>query len=161
MAWGFQPPPLDRIANLDHELKTGEIWNLSEDDLQVLRDGLLDYPDLAAALLSDTEIGVISAHRDGWVETPEVTIVRTTKSDGVKFLELDLQTPNKYLPVKVTIRTDTWKQKLHFDHQGLQFIELPPPTQSELITLDFKGKELRADPSILRTRVAFLKEKPQ
>jgi hypothetical protein len=38
------------------------------------------------------------------------------------------------------------------------FVPLPPVTGPELFTIDFKGKELRADPSILRTRVSFHEE---
>jgi hypothetical protein len=76
-AWGFQTPPLDRIWTLDHELKIGKTWHLSSADLEVLRQGLRDYPGLAEALLNDTEIGIVSAHRERWVETPEVTVVRT------------------------------------------------------------------------------------
>lgn len=160
LAWGFQTPALDRIWTLDHELKIGKIWNLSDQDLEVLRSGLREYPGLAEALLSDTQIGIVSAHRERWVETPEVTVVRTADSGAFKFLELDVQTPKEHLPLRVTIRGESWKHKLSLDESGPVYVPLPPVTGPELFTIDFKGKELRADPSILRTRVSFHEEAP-
>jgi hypothetical protein len=160
LAWGFTTPPLDRISVLDHQLKIGEVWELPEEDVELLQGALLQYKGLATALLSDAEVGVVSAQREGWIETPEVTIIRTNKSEEFKFIELDVQTPEKYLPIKVNARGASWKDKLHIDREGVYTLALPPTAQPELISLKLKGKDLRADPSVLGIRVSFRKEAP-
>jgi hypothetical protein len=155
LAWGFQSPDLDRIWTLDHELKIGRVWNLTDDDLALLRRGLKDYSGLGEALLSEGSIGIVSAQRDGWVETPEVTVVRTPGASALDTMEFDIQTPAKHLPMRITVRGENWKQKLQADRQGPLSMTLPPLSKSEIFTVDFKGKDLRADPSILRTRISF------
>ena len=159
LAWGFETPDLDRIWTLDHELKIGEMYKLDDADFALLSRGLKRHPGLAEALLSDTQIGIISAHRDGWVETPEVTVVRTAKASRFRFMRLDVETPQKHLPMRLTVRANGWKHKLQADRQGPLFVPLPPTTESEVFSVDFKGKDLRADPSILRTRITFHEER--
>jgi hypothetical protein len=161
LAWGFQTPSLDRIWTLDHELKIGRTWNLTDEDLAILRNALRDYPGLAEALLNDTQIGIVSAHRERWVETPEVTVIRTKEAGQYAFVELDVQTPRDHLPLNVTVKGETWKHKLSVAEHGPVFVPLPKVSEPELFTIDFKGKELRADPSILRTRVSFHEEAPE
>lgn len=158
LGWGFRAPELDRIWTLDHELKIGRVWNLSNDDKSVLRRGLIDYPGLAEALLSDTAVGIVSAHRDGWVETPEVTVVRLPTASTRYVMELDIQTPAKHLPMRITVKGDSWKQKLEATAPGPLLVSLPAAPNPEFFTVDFKGKDLRADPSILRTRITFREE---
>jgi hypothetical protein len=159
IAWGFDTPDLDRIWTLDHELKIGETWKLDDDDFALLTRSLKRHPGLAEALLSDTQIGIVSAHRDGWVETPEVTVIRTAVSSHFRFMRLDVETPERHLPMRLTVRADGWKHKLQADRRGPLFVPLPPKTESEVFTVDFKGKDLRADPSILRTRITFHEER--
>lgn len=159
-AWGFSTPPLDRIWVLDKELKIGEKWKLSKQDERLFRRQLDLYPELAESLLSETQIGVISAQREGWIETPEVTILRTPQAGEFKYLVLNVQTPPEHLPLKVTIKGREWKEKLHVDRHERRTVELPPSDTSELIVLELDGKKLRADSSVLGVHVSFAKEQP-
>ena len=79
-AWGLSTPPLDRVWQLHHQLKTGDLYALGRDDRELLEAAMARHPELAQALLSSGQIGIISAHRDGWIDTPEVSIVRTPRS---------------------------------------------------------------------------------
>jgi hypothetical protein len=155
-AWGLSTPPLDRVWQLHHELKIGRIYKLSKDDRRLLIDSMRQHPSLANALLDSGQVGIISAHRDGWIDTPHVTIVRTPRSPAALRLLLDIQTPPQYIPYELEIDGSGWERELSVQARGPLAVELPPPPAvPELITLKIKGDELRADPSSIAVRVSF------
>jgi hypothetical protein len=155
-AWGLSTPPLDRVWQLHHELKIGRIYKLSKDDRRLLIDSMRQHPSLANALLDSGQVGIISAHRDGWIDTPHVTIVRTPRSPAALRLLLDIQTPPQYVPYELEIDGSGWERELEVQARGPLAVELPPPPAvPELITLKIKGDELRADPSSIGVRVSF------
>lgn len=155
-AWGLSSPPLDRVWQLHHELKIGRVYDLSSDDGELLLSAMLRHPRLAAALLGSGEIGIISAHRDGWIDTPSVTIVRTPRSSAVTGLLLDIQTPPQHIPYDLELHGRGWQQKRRVGERGLLRLTLPPPTtEPELLTVRLAGKGLRADPSSLGVCVTF------
>jgi hypothetical protein len=155
-AWGLSTPPLDRVWQLHHELKIGRIYKLSKDDRRLLIDSMRQHPSLANALLDSGQVGIISAHRDGWIDTPHVTIVRTPRSPAALRLLLDIQTPPQYIPYEIEIDGSSWERDLEVQARGPLAVELPPPPAvPELITLKIKGDELRADPSSIGVRVSF------
>jgi hypothetical protein len=155
-AWGMSTPPLDRVWRLHHELKIGKIYKLEKEDRELLSAAMARHPALAAALLPKGQIGIISAHRDGWIDTPHVTIIRTPRSSATLRIVLDVQTPPQHIPFEIEIDGAGWEKKLVVQARGSLVIDLPaPPAQPELFTLKLKGKELRADPSSLGVRVTF------
>jgi hypothetical protein len=155
-AWGLGTPPLDRVWRLHHELKIGQIYDLSRDDRELLLSAMSRHSKLAAALLSSGEIGIISAHHDGWIDTPSVSIIRTPRSSAVTGILLDIQTPPQHIPYDLELQGLGWQQKRRVEERGLSRLELPPPSvQPELLTLTLVGKGLRADPSSLGVRVTF------
>jgi hypothetical protein len=155
-AWGLTTPPLDRVWQLHHGLKIGRIDKLSKDDRHLLLDAMREHPSLASALLDAGEAGIISAHRDGWIDTPHVTIVRTPRSPPSLRLLLDIQTPPQHIPYEIEIHGSGWKREVAVQARGRLSIELPPPPATpELITLELEGHELRADPSSIGVRVLF------
>jgi hypothetical protein len=155
-AWGLATPPLDRIWQLHHELKIGRVDKLSKDDRRLLLDSMREHPSLANALLDAGEAGIISAHRDGWIDTPHVTIVRTPRSPPALRLLLDIQTPLQHIPYEIEIDGSGWEREVAVQAHGRLSIELPPPPAApELITLELEGHELRADPSSIGVRVSF------
>jgi hypothetical protein len=155
-AWGLSTPPLDRIWRMHHELKIGRLWRLSRDDRQLLLSALAEHPPLAQALLDAGQAGIISANRDGWIDTPQVTILRTPRSPANLHLVLDIETPPQHIPYEVEIAGTDWERKLKVEAQGMLSIELPPPPRvPEMVTLVLKGDELRADPSSLGVRITF------
>ncbi len=155
LSWGFATPRLDRIWHLHHELKIGRVAKLTVEDKSLLRQALKDHPTLAAALLPRGDIGLISANREGWIETPEVTLVRTGDSTTQQ-LQMNVQTSPEHLPFKVRLSGENWEEKLDVAERRLYTIDLPPtPGHSELITLRVKGKRFRADPAILGIELHF------
>jgi hypothetical protein len=155
-AWGLATPPLDRVWQLHHELKIGRIYKLSKDDRGLLIASMRQHPALANALLGAGQVGIISAHSDGWIDTPHVTIVRTPRSPAALRLLLDIQTPPQYIPYEIEIDGSGWERELEVQVRGPLAVELPPPPAvPELITLKIKGDELRADPASIGVRVSF------
>jgi hypothetical protein len=155
-AWGLSTPPLDRVWQLHHELKIGRVFKLEKQDRQLLLSAMARHPALAAALLPSGQIGIISANRDGWIDTPHVTIVRTPRSTATSRIVLDIQTPPQHIPYEIEVDGTSWEQELTVQARGVMYIDLPPPPAvPELVTVKLKGDELRADPSSLGVRVTF------
>jgi hypothetical protein len=155
-AWGLSTPPLDRVWQLHHELKIGRVYKLSKDDRQLLTAAMQRHPSLAAALLDSGQAGIISAHRDGWIDTPYVTLVRTPRSPASLRLTFDVQTPPQYIPYNIEIDGAGWERKLEVDARGALVAELPPPpAEPELIVIKIKGDELRADPASIGVRITL------
>jgi hypothetical protein len=155
-AWGLGTPPLDRVWQLHHELKIGRIYKLSKEDRSLLLDAMLRHPALAPALLDAGQAGIISANRDGWIDTPHVTIIRTPRSPAALKLVLEIQTPQQHIPYEIEIDGSGWERELNVESRGVLTLELPPPPPvPELVTVKIKGDELRADPSSIGVRVTF------
>lgn len=155
-AWGLGTPPLDRVWRLRHELKIGRVYNLDKDDRELLLSAMDRHPELAAALLPSGQIGIISAHRDGWIDTPLVTIVRTPRSGSTLRIILNVQTPPQHIPYDLELSGSGWDRELKVEARGVLAIDLPPPAEKpELVTLKLKGSRFRADPSSLGVRVTF------
>jgi hypothetical protein len=155
-AWGLSPPPLDRVWQLHHELKIGRVYELEKEDLELLRSSMARYPALAAALLPRGQIGIVSANRDGWIDTPVITIIRTPRSGSTRRIVFDVQTPAAYIPYEIRVDGSNWQKKLTVSARGTLSLDLPPaPSQPEILTLKLKGEQLRADPSSLGVRVSF------
>ena len=155
LAWGMSTPPLDRVWQLHHELKIGKEKKLKKRDREILEAAMERYPDLASALLPGGQIGMISAHRDGWIDTPHVIIVRTPASDA-QAVVLEVQTPAQNIPFSVELAGSGWKRKVRVERRGRLEIPLPePPEHAELLTLSLSGKGLKDDPSSIAVRVTF------
>lgn len=158
LAWGFTTPRLDRVWRLHHELKIGDATKLKDDDKAVLEDALRDYPTLAKALISRGDIGVVSANRDGWIETPFVTMVRTGDAKTRELL-LNVETSPEHLPFKVEFEGANWSSELEITERKEYRVELPAPTgTAELVTANVKGKRFKADPAILGIQFHFANE---
>ena len=169
-AWGLSTPPLDRVWQLHHELKIGRLFKLSKEDRQLLTSAMQRHPSLAAAMLDSGQAGIISAHRDGWIDTPYVTmpqrpsrlkptyvtLIRTPRSPASLRLLFDVQTPLPYIPYDIEIDGAGWERKVAVEARGKLVVELPaPPPQPELIIIKIKGDELRADPASIGVRLSF------
>jgi hypothetical protein len=155
-AWGLSTPPLDRVWQLHHELKIGRLFKLSKEDRQLLTSAMQRHPSLAAAMLDSGQAGIISAHRDGWIDTPYVTLIRTPRSPASLRLLFDVQTPLPYIPYDIEIDGAGWERKVAVEARGKLVVELPaPPPEPELIIVKIKGDELRADPASIGVRLSF------
>jgi hypothetical protein len=155
-AWGLTTPALDRVWQLHHQLKTGELYALSRPDRELLVSALARHDALAEALLPAGQIGIISAQRDGWIDTPQVTIVRTPRATATQRIVLEIQTPPEHIPYHVTLEGPDWSRQVEVQARGTLAIDLPAPTSMpELLSLKLEGAGLRADPSSLGVRVTF------
>jgi hypothetical protein len=155
-AWGLTTPPLDRVWQLHHQLKTGDVYALTSSDRELLVSTMARHPALAEALLSAGHIGIISAQRAGWIDTPEVTIIRTPRALSTERILLEIQTPPEHIPYRVTLTGPGWQRELAVRARGTLALDLPPPTASpELLSLKLEGTGLRADPSSIAVRVSF------
>ena len=158
LAWGFATPALDRVWTLHHELKIGKLGAPSGADRKLLQAALQRHADLAHALLPEGEIGLLSDHNDGWIATPEATIVRTPAAHE-RVIKLDVETPRDLLPFTVDVRGDGWRKSAKVTQHGSYELALPAaPAQPELILVRLRGRDLRDDPSVLGVRISFAKE---
>ena len=155
-AWGLTTPALDRVWQLHHQLKTGTAYALTGGDRELLSSALERHPALAEALLPAGQIGIISAQRDGWVDTPEVTILRTPRATLTQRILLEVQTPPQHLPLRATLAGPGWQRALDVQARGTMALELPAPGAApELLSLKLEGAGLRADSSSIAVRVTF------
>lgn len=155
LAWGLSTPALDRIWTLHHELKVGRRGAPKDGELPALRAALERYPSLPSALLQEGEIGLISAHREGWLETPEATVLRTAKARE-RLMRIEIGTPLDLLPFAIDVEGEGFEQRVQAEDHGVLEVQLPAAQgRAELIVLRLRGKKLRADPSVLNVRVTF------
>ncbi len=155
-AWGLSTPDLDRAWILHHELKAGHLGAPHGKDRELLTRAMSRHEELAHALLSEGEIGLISSHSEGWLTTTEATIVRTPKADA-RYLALEVATPREHFPIAVDVQGHGWSKHLAVDSQGVHRIELPAlHGASELIVVRLADGAPR-DPSAIGVRVYFEK----
>src|SRR5690606_21036965 len=156
LAWGLSKPPLEREWELHHELKIGLVGKLAAKDHELLNAALLRHADLADALLSEGNIGVVSAHSQGWLETPQATIIRAASAPHPCELRLETRIPDELLPLRVKLRGEGWQHRLDIRNQGVTKYTLPKaPPGAEIITLEAKTKEREQDIVTLGIRVGF------
>ncbi len=158
--WGLSTPDLDRVWTLHHELKIGRIGRLKEPDREMLLRAIERHPPLGAAMLADRDaergIGVISAHSEGWIATPDVTVLRTANAKEHRILVVDVQTPEQLMPFSIAFGGTGWKKTISVKGRGPKRVALPQaPEVAEIVTIRLKGRGLRADPSLLSTRLSF------
>lgn len=155
-AWGLSNPALDRAWALQHELKIGKVGRLSTAERTLFERCLSRYPKMVLDLLDGSEIGILSANRDGWISTPTATLLRTPKSGQWHELVLDIQTPSDLIPYAVVVRGRGWEKRLPVTRQGVIRVELPPaPAEPELFEVRLRGKKFEPDPSLLGVRIGF------
>ncbi len=161
--WGLSTPPLDRVWTLHHLLKIGSMDQLAQDDRVLLSEAMKRHKPLTRALLDGAPIGIISAHVDGWITTPNAVILRTAEAKGYDKLQLDVQTPQDLLPLTINVQgSSSWDREITVERQGPASLELPgSPGRPEIFELSVRGKGLAADPSVLGIRVRFPQADPR
>ena len=154
--WGFFTPDLDRVWTLHHVLKTGDMTRLEPDDKKLLKDAMHRHERLTTALLGGDDIGIISAHTEGWIATQCVTILRTTKSKKFRTIFIDAQTPKDLLPFSIRIEGGSWKEKLDIEEHGRYQVSIPEIAGvPEIIEIKLKGRDFGADPSAIGIHMGF------
>lgn len=155
LTWAFSTPRLDRIWTLHHELKIGKISKLKADDRQLLTEAMIDHPTLGHALIKRGDIGVVSANRDGWIEHPFATLVRTSNAKTAAIL-VNVETSPEHLPFSIEFESGPWEYNLQVTERKEYRVELPQTDGApEIITVEVKGKRFKADPAILGLQLHF------
>lgn len=155
LAWASLTPRLDRIWTLHHELKIGKISKLKADDRELLTEAMIDHPTLGKALIARGDIGLVSANREGWIEDPFATLVRTADAKTTTIL-INVETSPEHLPFSIKFEDSSWKHTLEVTERKEYRVELPPATnQPEVLTVEVKGKRFKADPAILGLQIHF------
>jgi hypothetical protein len=155
VAWGLSEPPLDRVWTLHHELKIGTRGAPKREDLPTIRAALRRHPTLGRALLHEGSIGLLSAHDDGWLDTPTATVLRLAGTE-TRAMRIEIGTPEDLLPFDIEVEGDGFQHALTAREHGVLVVVLPAASDhDELFTVHLKGRKLRADPSMLNVRVTF------
>lgn len=157
LTWGFQQPPLDRVWELHHELKIGALGKLGAEDRSLLQAAMARYPALASALLAQGEaIGLLSANSQGWLETPDATVLRTSLAGAACVMVLDVKIPSHALPLEIEVEGANWQRELDIAKQGTRRLPLPRLAEgAEIITLAVVSKASRDEVATLGVHVGF------
>lgn len=100
-AWGWRTPDLDRVLQMQLEMRLGERDRLDKDERQLLQETMWDYPALANNMLDDARYGLVSAHIDGVVDLGYAYAVRQD-GDTPGLLAVESPTGQK---LKLELRT--------------------------------------------------------
>lgn len=152
-AWGARMPELERVWRIQLGLEAGKRKALSASERAAFSDAIRRHPDLADGMLGARDIGIISAHRDGLIETNYVYLIRK-KSSPKYVLELTATDARGTKPIEVEVRTSSAEKKGTVA-SGAPFVwELPdegPFPDLIEVRLDAKGKRDR-HAIVVRTR---------
>jgi hypothetical protein len=142
-------------------MKIGEMYRLEQDDRQLLERAMAAHEDLTRDLLDGHDLGLISGQLDGWIATPVATMLRTGDSGEIRALQIDVQSHDDVLPLKIVVRGNGWKVKREVEERGRVEIPLPEPANGpEIIEVKLKGKQLVADSSVIGVRVTWQEGAP-
>lgn len=75
VAWGAATPPLDRVAALELQLELGRRGPLTSGERRLIEEAFCRHPEIAADWLDGATRGLVSAHRDGWLEADYAYVV--------------------------------------------------------------------------------------
>jgi hypothetical protein len=81
LVWGLREPELDRAGRILRDLELGRTGRPAPSDLAFLSRTLERPPGLAQALLGGGTVAILSASRDGWIET-EHAVLLVAPGDG-------------------------------------------------------------------------------
>jgi len=153
-AWGLATPPLERVWELHHLLKIGEIHLLDADDRALLERAMDEHEDLARDLLDGHEIGIVSEHLDGWITAPAATLLRTAESGSIASLAIDVQTHDDLLPLEVVVRGPGWKEQREVKERGRLVIPIPPPEGGpQVVDVEIEVEQSVAESSVIGVRL--------
>jgi hypothetical protein len=154
--WALTTPPLQRVWEIHHLMKIGELYRLDEDDRALLQRAMAEHEDLARDLLDGHELGIVSEHQDGWITTPFATLLRTGESASVTALEIDVQAHDDLLPLTIVVRGESWTEQRRAKEHGPIAIPIPPPEQgAEIVEVELGGEKHFADASVIGVRVSW------
>lgn len=111
LVWGFAQPPLDRVWELSHALHVGKVGTLAERDRDLLMATVARHPRLTESLLSEHEVGIVSANTLGWLETPDATVLVSAKARPPCSMRVSTRGARAF-PAKFEVSGTGWRQEL-------------------------------------------------
>jgi hypothetical protein len=153
--WALRTPVLERVWTIHHLTKIGELDRLSERDKALLGQAMAEHEDLTRDLLDGHELGIITAHVDGWIAAPVATLLRTPESTA-RELKIDVQAPQELFPVQILVRGGDWKERREVKGHGVVALPLPAPDDGpEIVEVEAEAEDDDADHSLLGVRITW------
>ena len=137
VAWGMQTPPLDRVWTIEHELKAGLRFELTDDERSFLTQTLVANPGLAGGLLDGREVGLLTTHRDGWSSEGHAVVARVGGPTMRVGVEVDAA-PDEY-PIRVDLAGSGWRETRTLEGNGVSWIPIPS-SGAEVIAVDVRSR---------------------
>jgi hypothetical protein len=154
-AWALGTPTLDRVWTIHHLTKIGELGRLSEEDRALLERAMAEHDELARDLLDGHALGIITAHKNGWIATPVATMLRTPESRA-RELRIDVQAPQDLFPVEIGVRGPSWRERRELTEHGALAVPLPEPKNgAEIVEVEVVPGSPEADPALLEARITW------
>ncbi len=148
--FGFTTPDLDRVWTLHHLLKIGELDTLDDGDKKLLTRAMARHHGLAKNLLDGVELGLVSAHLDGWLEHHRATLIRTPDASFPGSVVLRVESPAELLPLTAVLAGPDWIVTRQVTARGVLELPLPRTAQApEIMTLVLQGDALRSDQQVM------------
>lgn len=156
LLWGFAEPPLERVWELHHALKIGQLGRLERQDAELLRAAMVRHPSLAESLLGEGQLGLVSAHSRGWLETPDATALRTARAHDPCSMEVEARMPSEAFPVTIDVVSREWRARVVLQEPGTNTLSLPEGHgAAEVISLHTSTHAPHDDGETLGVRLGF------
>lgn len=141
LIWGFTQPPLDRVWELSHALKTGKLGTLAARDRDLLRTTLARHPKLTDSLLSQEKIGIISANNRGWLETADATLIVSPNALAPCSMLIATRLGAEAFPLDVEVSGTGWRRQLVVpDAHGAEITFPETPPTADVVEVRLSGK---------------------
>lgn len=85
-AWGMLTPPLETVWRLQIELMVGHREALRGDELRLLRRMLHRHEGIAASMLREDNVGLVSKNDDGRVDVGYAYVIRRNKETPARIV---------------------------------------------------------------------------
>lgn len=142
LVWGFAQPPLDRVWELSHALKIGKFGTLTAPDRDLLRATLARHPRLTESLLSQGEVGIISANNRGWLETPDATLLVSANAPAPCTMRVTTRSAERAFPVNLEISGAGWRRQLVVsDARGTEMTFPSTRRAADVVEVRFSSKD--------------------
>jgi hypothetical protein len=108
-SWGLAVPPLERVWQMDIELRSGARGPLDASERALLQDVILRHPEVADFLVEDKHAGIFSDNDNGQIDQRYAYLIR--RSPRPRTLEIAYRGTDPDGSVKVKLRAGPTRLK--------------------------------------------------
>jgi hypothetical protein len=146
LVWGFTQPPLDRVWELSQALKVGKFGTLAQRDRDLLLTTLARHPGLTESLLSEREVGIISANTRGWLETRDASVLVSAQARPPCSMRVATRPAPPAFPVSFEVSGSGWRRALVVRDAGGAEMTLPDSRRvADVVEVRFTGNDSAVD----------------